>query len=174
MTGTRACRRIHYMAIIYRPISWHAGHTLFTNVAESVRNKKHYEKNKVCRKDDGHRYNLNFADEILHVLALAQKDDFVRDMYWPNVCPRPVGCRDVSVISLLYTRTIIVGVLTVGACCRLRPVQPVCRCVVRTLAGAADVAGAAGAWFIHTPHSWLTGVVSNISQCQIAFICGIW
>ena len=67
--------------IIYRPISWHAGHTLFTNVAESVCNKKHYEKNKGCRKDYGHRYNLNFADEILHVLALAQKDDFVRGVY---------------------------------------------------------------------------------------------
>jgi len=50
----------------------------------------------------------------------------------------------VSVISLLYTSTFIVGVLTASACCILRPVRPVCRFVVRTLAGAA------GAWFIHT------------------------
>ena len=38
---------------------------------QSVRNKKHYEKNKGCRKEEGHRYNLNFANEILHVLALS-------------------------------------------------------------------------------------------------------
>ena len=54
---------------------------MFTNVAESVCNKKHYEKNKGRRKEDGHRYNLNFADEILHGLALAQKDDFVRGVH---------------------------------------------------------------------------------------------
>ena len=48
---------------------------------QSVRNKKQYEKTKGSRQDDGPRYKVNFADEILHVLALTQRDEFVRGVH---------------------------------------------------------------------------------------------
>jgi len=48
----------------------------------------------------------------------------------------------------LYYRTL--GGLTAGACCILRPVRPVCRCVTSLTCVVRKLAGADGAWFIHT------------------------
>jgi len=52
---------------------------------QSVCNKKQYEKSKGSREDDGPRYKVNFADEILHVVALTQRDEFVHGVHVAGV-----------------------------------------------------------------------------------------